>query len=340
MSYSGLDRPRSPQYYLFYKIVFVLMIIGAASLVLFATASVEYTWRWSRVPQYFWATGHSELRSEQEGTLESVRSHDGGVVLRILPLSADSGEVHELVLPKDSALRVSEGADLYPGDIVADVPYSKPGILLEGLWITIKVSAFAIVLGIGIGIFTGLCRIADNPALRWGAITYIEIIRGSPLLVQIFLWYFVAGFLIDGMLQRMGAPSLPPLYYGVIALAIFTGAYVAEIVRAGIQSVDRGQMEAARSLGMTNAQAMRKVILPQALRRILPPLAGQFISLIKDSSLLGVMAVRELTKATREAVTSSLQSLELWFACAVLYLLLTYTLSLFVQYLEKRSVRR
>lgn len=339
MSYSGLDRPRSPQYYLFYKVLFVLMLLGAVALVLFATASVQYTWRWYRVPQYFWATGHTELRSEQEGTLESVSRHNGRVVLNIVPLSS-SGAAYELALPENSTLRVSEGTDLYPGDIVADVPYSKPGILLEGLWITIKVSAFAIALGIGIGIFTGLCRIADNPALRWSAITYIEIIRGSPLLVQIFLWYFVAGFLIDGMLQRMGGSPLPPLYYGVIALAIFTGAYVAEIVRAGIQSVDRGQMEAARSLGMTNTQAMRKVILPQAFRRILPPLAGQFISLIKDSSLLGVMAVRELTKATREAVTSSLQSLELWFACAVLYLLLTYTLSLFVQYLEKRSVRR
>ena len=125
-----------------------------------------------------------------------------------------------------------------------------------------------------------------------------------------------------------------------MALAVFTGAYVAEIVRAGIQSVSRGQMEAARSLGMTHAQAMRKIILPQAFRRILPPLAGQFISLIKDSSLLGVMAVRELTKATREAVTSSLQSLELWFTCALLYLALTFLLSLFVQYLERRAVRR
>ena len=218
--------------------------------------------------------------------------------------------------------------------------YSEPGILLKGLGITIEVSAFAIILGIGIGLCTGLCRLSGNPALRWSAVTYIEIIRGSPLLVQIFLWYFVAGYLIDGLLQRAGLDPIPPLWYGVIALAIFTGAYVAEIVRAGIQSVHRGQMEAARSLGMTHGQSMRKVILPQAFRRILPPLAGQFISLIKDSSLLGVMAVRELTKATREAVTSSLQSLELWFTCAVLYLVLTFTLSLFVQYLERRAVRR
>ena len=123
-----------------------------------------------------------------------------------------------------------------------------------------------------------------------------------------------------------------------MALAIFTGAYVAEIVRAGIQSVHRGQMEAARSLGLTYAQAMRRVILPQAMRRILPPLAGQFISLIKDSSLLGVISIRELTKASREVVSSSLQPFEIWIVCAVLYLVLTFTLSLFVQHLERKAI--
>ena len=123
-----------------------------------------------------------------------------------------------------------------------------------------------------------------------------------------------------------------------VALAIFTGAYTAEIVRAGIQSVHRGQMEAARSLGLTYPQAMRKVILPQAFRRILPPLAGQFISLVKDSSLLGVISIRELTKASREVVSSSLQPFEIWIVCAILYLVLTFTLSMFVQYLERKAI--
>ncbi|MEE8540504.1 MAG: ABC transporter permease subunit, partial [Desulfobacterales bacterium] len=109
-----------------------------------------------------------------------------------------------------------------------------------------------------------------------------------------------------------------------------------EIVRAGIQSIHRGQVEAARSLGMTYAQAMRHIILPQAMRRILPPLAGQFISLIKDSSLLGIIAIRELTKAAREAVAASLQPFEVYLLVAVLYLVLTFTLSIFVQRLEKR----
>jgi polar amino acid transport system permease protein len=210
------------------------------------------------------------------------------------------------------------------------------GILLQGLWLTLEVSVIAVLLGIVIGLFTGLARISANPALRWSAITYIEIIRGSPLLVQIFIWYFVLGTVINAMLDRQGMSQLSPLWFGVAALAVFAGAYVAEIVRAGIQSIHRGQMEAARSLGMTYPQAMRHIILPQAFRRILPPLAGQFISLIKDSSLLGIIAVRELTKATREVVTTSLQPFELWFICALLYLVLTFALSMFVQYLEKR----
>jgi polar amino acid transport system permease protein len=158
------------------------------------------------------------------------------------------------------------------------------------------------------------------------------------LLVQIFLWYFVVGTVINSMLAQNGLGQISPLWFGVMALAIFTGAYTAEIVRAGIQSVHRGQMEAARSLGLTYPQAMRKVILPQAFRRILPPLAGQFISLVKDSSLLGVISIRELTKASREVVSSSLQPFEIWIVCAILYLVLTFTLSMFVQYLERKAI--
>jgi polar amino acid transport system permease protein len=143
--------------------------------------------------------------------------------------------------------------------------------------------------------------------------------------------------MVNTLLDKSGLQQLSPLWYGVAALAVFAGAYVAEIVRAGIQSIHRGQMEAARSLGMTYARAMQHIILPQAFRRILPPLAGQFISLIKDSSLLGIIAIRELSKATREVVTTSLQPFELWFMCALLYLVLTFSLSMFVQYLERRT---
>jgi len=146
----------------------------------------------------------------------------------------------------------------------------------------------------------------------------------------------VIGTVVNDLMAVYGLGRIPAFWYGVASLACFAGAYVTEIVRAGIQSIHRGQIEAARSLGMTNAQSLRHIILPQAMRRILPPLAGQFISLIKDSSLLGIIAIRELTKAAREVVTASLQPFEIFMMCAVLYLVLTFTLSMFVQHLERR----
>jgi len=134
-----------------------------------------------------------------------------------------------------------------------------------------------------------------------------------------------------------GFSRLDPEWYGIAALSVFTGAYVVEIVRAGIESIHPGQVEAARSGGMTYLQCMYYIILPQALKTILPPLAGQFINLIKDSSLLGMIAIRELTKATREGITTSLQTFELWMMCAILYLIITFSLSMAVQYLERRT---
>ncbi|GFM33452.1 amino acid ABC transporter permease [Desulfovibrio subterraneus] len=331
----GLDRPKGPGYFLFWKTVFLVLLAGFMYFVYMASSAVEYVWRWERVPQYFWLKQDVDVRAESEGDLLSIKRDATGVTLTI---KTNSGEVQR-VMPADAEVHLSEGDFVYMGDSIASYHQSKPGVLLEGLWITLKVSFIAIIFGIVLGVLTGLCRISANPALRWSAITYIELIRGSPLLVQIFLWYFVAGTLINGVLQSIGLGVMPPLWYGVLALAIFTGAYVAEIVRAGIQSVHRGQMEAARSLGLNYSQAMRRIILPQAFRRILPPLAGQFISLVKDSSLLGVIAVRELTKATREVVSSSLQPFELWILCAVLYLVLTFTLSLLIQQLERRALR-
>jgi len=200
----------------------------------------------------------------------------------------------------------------------------------------LKLSVIATIFGIIIGTIGGLSRVSSNPAFRWVTIAYVELIRGSPLMVQILIWYFVLGTLINDLLATYGLGRLSAFWYGVASLSCFAGAYVTEIVRAGIQSIHRMQAEAARSLGMSYAQSMLHIILPQAMRRILPPLAGQFISLIKDSSLLGIIAIRELTKAAREAVTASLQPFEIYLAAAVLYLVLTFTLSMYVQRLEKK----
>jgi polar amino acid transport system permease protein len=310
---------------------FVMMGLVVFGL-FFATKKVEYVWRWYRVPRYFVYEDKIEIKAEIEGEVASIVSK--GEEVEVTVRSADEEEIYPL--PAES-LRVGEGDFIYFGDVLGSYQKWKVGILIEGLWITLKVSVIAVLLGIVIGLFTGLARISKNPAMRWTAITYIELVRGSPLLVQIFIWYFVLGTMFNTLLAKQGLGQLSPLWYGVAALAVFAGAYVAEIVRAGIQSIHRGQMEAARSLGMTYPQSMRYIILPQAFRRILPPLAGQFISLIKDSSLLGIIAVRELTKATREVVTTSLQPFELWFICALLYLVLTFALSMFVQYLERRT---
>jgi len=177
-----------------------------------------------------------------------------------------------------------------------------------------------------LGLVTGLCRISRNPTLRGLASTYVELIRGTPLLVQIFIFYFFIGTVLH--LDRMVA--------GIGALAIFAGAYVAEIIRAGIQSIPRGQMEAARSLGMTLPQAMRHIILPQAFKRTLPPLAGQFISLVKDSSLVSVISITDLTKSGREVITSTFATFEVWFTVAALYLVITSVLSQLIQWTERR----
>jgi polar amino acid transport system permease protein len=298
-----------------------------------ATVQVDYVWRWNRVPQYFFYKDREEIRSEIEGEVTGLLAE--GENRRIL-LRGDDGEKEIMVPAQD--LRVAQGDLISSGDVLGVREQWKPGLLMQGLWLTIKVSIIATVFGVLIGLFAGIARVSANPFFRWTAVTYVEIIRGSPLLVQIFIWYFVLGTLINSILAKYDIGQISPLWYGVASMATFAGAYVAEIVRAGIQSIHRGQNEAARSLGMSYAQAMIHVILPQAIRRILPPLAGEFISLIKDSSLLGIIAIRELTKATREVVTTSLQAFELWFVCAMLYLILTFTLSMCVKYLERRMV--
>jgi polar amino acid transport system permease protein len=318
-------------YYL-WVVVFFLMITGIVLALYFSALQIDYTWRWYRIPQYFAYEDQIEINSEIDGEVQSISKKGKDAVVRVKGLE----ETESYAVP-ESALQVEEGDQIYYGDTLASYKKWRVGILLEGLWLTLKVSVIAIVFGILIGLFTGLARISSNPALKWSAITYIEIIRGSPLLVQIFIWYFVLGTLFNTILAKHGISQISALWFGVAALASFTGAYVAEMVRAGIQSIHRGQTEAARSLGMTYVKSMRHVILPQALRRILPPLAGQFISLIKDSSLLGIIAIRELTKATREVVTTSLQPFELWFVCALLYLVLTFSLSMLLQYLERRQ---
>ncbi|SKA81166.1 amino acid ABC transporter permease [Desulfobaculum bizertense] len=332
--YPGLDRPRSPLYRKFWGVMF-FVLIGLACLGAYgATKYVDYTWRWYRVPQYFYYQEEVKVRSELDGEVSTVEQTEKGYNVTV---AAMDGAEETYTIPSKNLL-VEEGDFVYPGDVLGSSTHGRLGLFLVGLITTLKVSFIAIILGMIAGMATGLMRISDNPMLKWLAITYIELVRGSPLMVQLMIWYYVIGTLLNQLMANWGLPNIPNLWFGAFGLATFTGAYTAEIVRAGIQSVHRGQMEAARSLGMNYSQAMRKVVMPQAIRRILPALAGQFISLVKDSSLLGVIAVRELTKVTREVVTASLQVYEMWIVCALLYLVLTFILSVAVQYMERKAV--
>ena len=321
---------KSPSYKLWVGVFWLLVIITVGGFY-YATQKIAYTWRWYRVPIYFAYKDTIEIITDIDGDVESIAESDQESVITV---KGDEG-VESYTVPAASET-VEKGYYVYAGETLARYTRWKPGLMVVGLWITLKVSVIATILGIIIGIIGGLSRISSNPALKWSAMVYVESIRGSPLMVQIIIWYFVLGTVINDLLAAYGLGRLPAFWYGVASLACFAGAYVTEIVRAGIQSIHRGQTEAARSLGMSYAQSMMHVILPQALRRILPPLAGQFISLIKDSSLLGIIAIREVTKAAREVVTASLQPFEVYLLLLVLYLVLTFSLSMALQRLEKR----
>lgn len=224
-------------------------------------------------------------------------------------------------------------------------------LLWGGLVLTLEVSLASMVLALPLGVLIGLCRTSHDPGARLLGFGYVEVFRGTPLLVQVMIWYFVlseplglarfgeAQLLVLGPLnEALGAPRVQPdrLAAAVVALSCFASSYIAEIVRAGVQSIDRGQMEAARSLGLTHVQAMRHVVVPQALRRILPPLASEFIALVKDSSLASVIGLVELTQATRNVQSGAYMTFEPWLVTAALYLMINVVLSLGVRLLERR----
>ena len=325
---SKFTRPRS--YYIWVG-VFVLVIFLIAGAFYYATQKVEYIWRWNRLPIYFVYQDDIEIISDIDGEVDSVKKEGDQAVITVKGLD----DIESYIVPVDS-VKVDVGRYVYGGETIAHYKEWKPGLLIWGLWLTLQISVIATIGGILIGIIGGLTRISSNPALKWLTMVYVELIRGSPLMVQILIWYFVLGTVINDILAAYGLGRLPAFWYGAAALACFAGAYVTEIVRSGIQSIHRGQTEAARSLGMSYTQSMRYIIMPQALRRILPPLAGQFISLIKDSSLLGIIAIRDLTKAAREIVSASLQPFEVYLLLGILYLVLTFSLSMLIQHMERR----
>jgi polar amino acid transport system permease protein len=204
-------------------------------------------------------------------------------------------------------------------------------LFARGFVTTILVSSGAIVLGLLIGLAGGLARVSENVWLREAATLYVWGFRGTPLLTQIYIFYFCIAVIV-----HVDSPFLT----GMGTLAFFSGAYITEMVRAGIESIGQGQWEAARGAGLTHAQALRSVIFPQAMRRIIAPVTGQFVSLIKDSSLLSVISVRELTKGAEIVNATTYKTFEAYLPLAVFYLLLTYPLSVLTYRLEKRILYR
>ena len=204
-----------------------------------------------------------------------------------------------------------------------------------GLGVTIRISLISYGFALILGLLAGLGRISKNAFFNNLARLYVEFIRGIPMLVLIF---FIAFVIVPPVVDLIGVDNsvVSMEMRAVTALAITYGAFLAEIFRAGIQSITRGQMEAARSLGMSYGQAMRYVILPQAIRNVLPALGNDFVAMVKDSSLVSVLAVRDITQLSRLYAGNTFQFREAYFTVAMLYLSLTLVLSLVVQWIERR----
>jgi polar amino acid transport system permease protein len=196
----------------------------------------------------------------------------------------------------------------------------------DGILVTFKVTVGAILLALILGLFTGLGRLAKKPVINGVASLYVEVIRGIPLLVQIFYIYYALGRIVH----------IPDIYSAVIAMAICYGAYMGEIFRAGIQSIPKGQMEAARSLGMTHTQAMSHIIIPQAVKVVLPPIGNEFIALLKDSSLVSILAVSDLLRRGREFASESFTYFETYTVVALIYLVITLFFSKLIGLMEER----
>lgn len=230
-------------------------------------------------------------------------------------------------------------------------------VLLQGLIATIRISIYASILAVILGTILGIARCAKNLTIRMLARTYLEFLRNIPPVVVIFIFFF---FLSQQLITALNIESwareiarsdnravwefffgdmrrFPSLISGVIVLALFESAFVGEIVRAGIQSIDRGQREAARSIGMSRTQEMRYIVLPQALHKVMPPMANQFITLIKDSAIISLISVQELTFKTVELVASTRLIFEAWITTAAFYFVICFGLSMLFRRLERRK---
>ena len=200
------------------------------------------------------------------------------------------------------------------------------GPLITGLGVTLQITCLSMVLAFAFGLVAVLFRFSKSIVAQHVALLYVELIRNTPLMLQVLIMYFVIAPVLE-MEQFSSA---------VVALALFEGAYIAEIFRAGINSVPKGQWEAAESVGLSRFHIYRLVVLPQAIRATLPPLTGQAVSLVKDSALVSVIAIYDLTMQGQAIISETYLTFEIWFIVALIYLLITVSLSFVVHFLEKK----
>jgi len=211
--------------------------------------------------------------------------------------------------------------------IITPDPYRRIiAFLPDGILRTFEVTVLSIFFAFFIGLITGLGRISRIKIINRIATIYVEVIRGIPLLVQIFYIYYALGRFL----------KIPDIASAVIAMAVCYGAYLGEIFRAGIQSIPKGQMEAALALGMSRSQALRRIILPQTIRLVLPPVGNEFIALLKDSSLVSILAVSDLLRRGREFASRTFDYFETYTMVALIYLVITLFLSRLVAIMEER----
>ncbi len=230
-----------------------------------------------------------------------------------------------------------------------------PNLILIGLWTTIRIAIWSAIGAAIIGAVMGLARISQSLFFRLVAGSYVELVRNMPPLVFVFVVYF---FLTSQIVPLIGidvalrnaspatiatiemlfgpARLLPAILSAILCMALFEGAYVTEIVRAGVQSIERGQWDASKAMALTRVQTLRLVVLPQAIQRTLPPLAGQFISLVKDTSIVSLISIQDLTFLGNEVAATTTRLFETWIIIAVLYFLLCWSLSLAFSRLEAR----
>lgn len=201
-------------------------------------------------------------------------------------------------------------------------------LLMSGVKLTVIITLSGLLIGFALGAGFGLLKLSPRLWLRRLAGLYVETVRGTPLIVQVMFLYF-------GLPMASGM-RIPPLTAGIIAIAINSGAYIAEIVRGAVQSIDRGQMEAGRSIGLTKGQTMLYIIWPQAFKRMIPPLGNQFIISLKDTSLLTVIGVAELTRVGQEVIAVNFRAFEVWLTVGLTYLVMTMSIAWALKHVEGR----